>query len=98
MTIPPNSAIEFYNATQIIENINMPFVTRIRIRGADGEQQLTGSEIVSQIVTSRFPGVITEVGSNEGDNYVVVSIRGSIKVDKYFRTTSSANNIDGACD
>lgn len=98
VTVPPNSAIEFYNATQIIENINMPFVTRIRISGADGEQRLTGSEIVSQIVTSRFPGVITEVGSNEGDNYVVVSIRGSIKVDKYFRTTSSANNIDGACD
>ena len=98
VTVPPNSAIEFYNATQIIENVNMPFVTRIRIRGAEGEQELTGPEIVSQIVTSRFPGVVTEIGENEGDNFVVVSIRGNIKVDQYFKTTSSADNIDGACD
>jgi len=75
--------------------VSKPFVNRIKVKGSDGDYPLMGAEILSQIVTSRFPGVITD---DKGDDYVEVSIRGHINVDKFFKTESSSKNIDGACD
>ena len=93
ISVPEYSAIEVFDAIQTLENIQIPFVQRFIIRGAYGEFKLTGPEIEAQLIANAFGGVITEVGSD----FLVVSIKGTVKVANYFEFSNNINDLPDAC-
>jgi hypothetical protein len=85
--------VEVFDVIQTLENIQIPFVQRIIIRGVVDEINLTGPEIEAQLIANGFGGVITEIGTD----FLVVSVRGTIKVANYFEFNNSLNDIVGGC-
>lgn len=95
VTVPPNTAIEAYDAVATFDNVRLPFVKVVRVRGnrtASGAA-LTGEQIVTQLVTSQFGGVITNVRSD----YVDVTIRGTAIVQNYFETQIGTRRVPDGC-
>jgi len=95
VTVPPNTAIEAYDAVATFDNVTLPFVKVVRVRGTrtPGGPALTGEQIVTQLVTSQFGGVITNVRSD----YVDVTIRGTATVQNYFETQIGTRRIPDGC-
>jgi hypothetical protein len=93
ITVPPYNAVEVFDVIQTLENIQIPFVQRIIIRGVVDEINLTGPEIEAQLIANGFGGVITEIGTD----FLAVSVRGTIKVANYFEFNNSLNDIVGGC-
>lgn len=95
VTVLPYSAVEVFDVIQKLENVQIPFVQRFIIRGANGEgNYLTGPQIEAQLLANHFKGVIIEVGSD----FIVISIRGAVNVNNYFEYNNSLHDIAGACD
>lgn len=93
--IPAFTAVEVFDAIQVLENVKMPFVQKIRVRGKyNGTDALTGEDIVSQLLANQFDGVVSRV---EPD-YVEISIRGTATINKFFEVESQVNELKGACD
>lgn len=93
--IPEFTAVEVFDAIQSIDNVQMPFVQIIRVRGFyDGTVPLTGEDISSQLLANQFGGVVTNIESD----YVEISIRGTAIINKFFETESQVNEIFGECD
>jgi hypothetical protein len=93
--IPEFTSVEVFDAIQSIDNVKMPFVQKIRVRGYyDGTEALTGEDISSQLLANQFGGVITNIESD----YVEISIRGTARINKFFETESQVNEILGECD
>ena len=92
--IPEFTAVEVYDAVQTLENVTMPFVKILRVRGKyDGTDALTGEEISTQLLANQFGGVVSEVASE----YVEISIRGNVVIDKLFEVESSVTELQDAC-
>lgn len=96
VVLQPYSAIETYDAIQVIENIKLPFIQKFRVKGTDSgtSSPLTGEEIVSQMLANYFKGVVTNIGND----YVEFTIKGTLNLDKMYKTETSVNDIEGACD
>lgn len=96
VVLQPYSAIETYDAIQVIENIKLPFVQKFKVRGVDSKTQLplSGDEIVSQMLANYFKGVV----SNVGNDYVEFTIKGTLTLDKMYKTETNVKDIEGACD
>ncbi|MFP4642791.1 MAG: hypothetical protein ACLFM0_00395 [Spirochaetales bacterium] len=96
VNVPPNTAIEAYDAVASFDNVRLPFVKVVRVRGnrSGGGAALSGNQIVTQLVTSQFGGVITNVRSD----YVDVTIRGTATVQNYFETQIGTRRLPGGCD
>jgi hypothetical protein len=93
--IPEFTAVEVFDAIQSIDNVQMPFVQIIRVRGLyDGSDPMTGEDISSQLLANQFGGVVTSIESD----YVEISIRGTATINKFFETESQVNEIQGECD
>lgn len=93
--VPPNTVIEAYDAVATFDNVRLPFVKVIRVRGSrtGSGVALTGDQIVTQLVTSQFGGVITNVQAD----YVDVTIRGTAEVQNYFETQIGTRQIPDGC-
>lgn len=92
--IPPFTAVEVFDAIQVIENVKMPFVQKLRVKGLyDDTTPLSGQEINSQLLANQFGGVVSKV---EAD-YVEISIRGTATIDKFFEVESQVNELEGVC-
>ncbi len=95
ITVPPYTSVEVFDVIQKLENVRIPFVHRVLLRGNDDEGlPLSGPEIQTQLGASQFGGVIIEVGSD----YVEYSIRGNVNISNYFQYKNSVNDIKGICD
>jgi hypothetical protein len=93
--IPAFTAVEVFDAIQVLENVKMPFVQKIRVRGKyDDEDVLSGEDIVSQLLANQFDGVVSTVEQD----YVEISIRGTATIDKFFEVESQVNELKGECD
>lgn len=93
--IPAFTAVEVFDAIQVLENVKMPFVQKIRVRGKyNGVDALTGEDIVSQLLANQFDGVVSRVEQD----YVEISIRGTATIDKFFEVESQVNELKGECD
>lgn len=95
ITVPPNTAIEAYDAVASFDNVKLPFVKVVRVRGVRSGSgvPLTGDQIVTQLVTNQFGGVITNVRTN----YVDVTMRGTATVQNYFETQIGTRRIPDGC-
>ncbi len=95
ITVPPNTAIEAYDAVASFDNVKLPFVKVVRVRGVrrGSGVPLTGDQIVTQLVTNQFGGVITNVRTG----YVDVTMRGTATVQNYFETQIGTRRIPGGC-
>jgi len=92
--LQPFTAVEVFDAIQTLENVKVPFVQILRIRGKyDGLDPLSGKEIASQLLANQFGGVV----SNVQDDYVEISIKGTSVIQKFFEVESEVNEIEGAC-
>jgi len=96
ITVPPNTAVEAYDAVKTIEHVRVPFTQVLRITGTNKDDgiALTGREIRSQMLFNFVGGVITAVG----ENYVDISFRGNAIIDQLFEATTNVVELEGACD
>ncbi len=93
--IPAFTSVEVFDAIQVLENVKMPFVQKIRVRGKyNGTEVLAGEDIVSQLLANQFDGVVSRVDSD----YVEISIRGTATINKFFEVESQVNELKGECD
>lgn len=93
--VPPFTALEVYDAIQTINDVKMPFVQKIRVQGSyDGMgSNLSGNEIVSQLLANQFDGVITAVGNDYAD----ITIKGTATIGKYFVAKTRSGELKGRC-
>ncbi|MEM6733308.1 MAG: hypothetical protein AAF658_17240, partial [Myxococcota bacterium] len=78
-----------------LDAVKLPFVQVLRIRGSvSGEAALSGAEVADQLLANQFGGVVTDV-QNE---FVEVTVRGSVEVDNFFEVESQVQEIEGACE
>lgn len=93
--IPAFTAVEVFDAIQVLENVKMPFVQKIRVRGKyNAVDALTGEDIVSQLLANQFDGVVSSVEQD----YVEISIRGTATINNFFEVESQVNELLGECD
>jgi hypothetical protein len=93
VTVPPNSASLVYDVVQFYPDTKVQMTQRLRIRGTDDGVQLSGEVIKTLFRFSRFNGVITEIGSD----FIEVSIRGTMTLDKVLETQSEVQEVDPNC-
>ncbi|UII76198.1 hypothetical protein LV716_18335 [Flagellimonas sp. HMM57] len=93
--VEPGKAVLAYDAYQLYENIEVPFMKKVRIRGVDFKTGIsfTGEEIKAQFVFNNTEGVITEIGSD----FIEASIRGKVFIDRLARGTSEAREVESNC-
>jgi hypothetical protein len=95
ITVPPFTGVEAYDSIASFDNVRMPFVQRLRVRGSyDGVVPLTGEQIVSQLVANQFGGVVSNVGADHVD----ITIRGTAEIANYHEAYRGVVELVGACD
>ncbi len=95
ITVPPFTGVEAYDSIATFDNVRMPFVQRLRVRGSyDGVAPLTGDQIVSQLMANQFGGVVSNVGSD----FVDITIRGSAEIANYYEAYRGVVEVPGICD
>lgn len=89
--LAPYSGVEVYDIVMSLKQVRISFAQKIRIRGQyeDGSR-LSGEEIVSQVMSRPFDGVITEVGSS----YIIFTVKGDIRVDEAIEATTRVKELD----
>lgn len=90
--LPPLTVVEVFDAIQGVDNVRMPFVQTLRVRGRrdDGEQLLSGREITSQLLANQFGGVVSRVGSN----FVDITTKGTVTFNSFFDVRRSVTPYD----
>lgn len=85
--LPPLTVVEVFDAVQGVDNVRMPFVQTLRVRGRrdDGGQLLSGQEITTQLLANQFGGVVSRVGSN----FVDITTKGTVTFNSFFDVETS---------
>ena len=91
--VPPYSAVHVYDVVQTINDVKIPFVQKIRLEAELKGKKLLGKEIVQQLMSNQFGGVVTEIG----DKHVVITVRGFSHIDKLMESRTILNDIENAC-
>ena len=96
ITVPSKKATVVSDIYQTYTNIEIPYVQRFKVAGTypGGEGPLSGKEILTQLNFNSFSGVVTEVGST----YVVVTVRGTNRIDELIDTKTVAEDVPADCD
>lgn len=95
VSVPSGRASIVYDAFQTYEDVKVPFVKRLRLKGLaeNSSEPLTGREIATQLYMSNFYGVITTIGSD----FVEVSIKGNMFMDNIVDTQTDVIDIPANC-
>lgn len=95
LNVPPNTAVEVYDAVMTIKNVRVPFTQTVRITGTrrSNGDVLSGSELVTQMLFNFVGGLIAEVGSEHVD----VTLRGSSTIDQLMEASTDVNDLPGGC-
>ena len=93
--VPAGSASLVYDVFQLYPETKVNFVQRMRVEGVDSETgiPLTGEEIRSQFYVSGFNGVVTAVEPNS----IVITLRGTMKLDKIVDSESNVQDVPANC-
>lgn len=91
--VPPYAAVHVYDVVQTINDVKIPFVQKIRLEAELKGKKLLGKEIVQQLMSNQFGGVVTEIG----DKHVVITVRGFSHIDKLMESRTILNDIENAC-
>ena len=91
--VPPYSAVHVYDVVQTINDVKIPFVQKIRLEAELKGKKLLGKEIVQQLMSNQFGGVVTEIG----DKHVVITVRGFSHIDKLMESRTILNDIENSC-
>ena len=89
----PNSGVNVYDAIESYPNVRIPFVQTLRVAGTYNGIQLSGDEIVDQLMKNQFGGVVSKIASS----FVLITIRGTAIIDNYMHVKSNVVQIPGAC-
>lgn len=89
--LAPHSGVEVYDIVMSLKQVQITFAQKIRIRGQyENGLRLSGKEIMSQLMSRPFDGVITEIGSS----YVIFTVKGDIRVDEAIEATTRVRELD----
>lgn len=91
--VPPYAAVHVYDVVQTINDVKIPFVQKIRLEAELKGKKLLGKEIVQQLMSNQFGGVVTEIG----DKHVVITVRGFSHIDKLMESRTILNDIENSC-
>lgn len=94
--LPPYLVVDIYDAVKTIDDITIPYVLKLKVRGkfTEDNRELSGDEIVSQLRNNWFGGLIVQTN----DNDVLITIRGESKMNSLFESSSGAYEILNGCD
>jgi len=95
VTVPAGSASLVYDVFQFYPNTKVNFVQRLRVEGIDSETgvSLTGEEIKTQFYFNKFNGVITSIEPNS----IVITLKGTVTLDKVIKTESDVQDVPANC-
>ena len=95
VTVPSGSASLVYDVYQFYPNTKVNFAQRMRVEGLDTDTNtaLTGEEIRTLFYLNRFNGVITSVEANS----IVITLKGTVTLDKIIETESSVQDTPANC-
>ena len=95
VTVPSGSASLVYDVYQFYPETTVNFVQRMRVEGIDSEtgSALTGEEIRTLFYVNKFNGVITSVEANS----IVITLKGTVTLDKIIETESSVQDVPANC-
>lgn len=92
VTVPSGSASLVYDVTQFYPETKVNFVQRLRVEASD-DGPLTGEEIRTLFYLTNFNGVITDVEPNS----IVVTLRGTMTLDKIIDAESNVQDVPANC-
>ncbi|MGS2726821.1 hypothetical protein ACU8DI_09460 [Psychroserpens sp. BH13MA-6] len=91
--VPSGSASLVYDVQQFYPETKVNFVQRLRVEGTDNGQPLTGNEIRTLFYLTNFTGVITDIEPNS----IVVTLKGTITLDKIVKSESNVQDVPANC-
>ena len=95
VTVPSGSASLVYDVFQMYPETRINFVQKMRIDGYDTsiQESLSGEQIRTQFYLSGFNGVVTAVE----DNSIVISLRGTLTLDRILESESTVQDVPANC-
>lgn len=93
VTVPSGNASLVYDVQQFYPETRVNFVQKLRIEGNDNGEQLTGDDIRTLFYLTNFTGVITEIEPTS----IVVTLKGSMNLDKIVDTESNVQDVPSNC-
>jgi hypothetical protein len=97
IAVPPYTTLEVYDIIKSIDNVTIPFTQVLRIRSKDRRNNnlpLSGSEIVTQLLSNLTTSAIKRVG----DDYVDITMRGNVKMDRLFNAYTTVLGDSTGCE
>ncbi|WP_452220259.1 hypothetical protein [Lacinutrix salivirga] len=95
VTVPSGSASLVYDVVQFYPETRVNFAQRLRVEGIDSESglALTGEEIRTLFYVNGFNGVVSAVEPNS----MVVTLRGTLTLDKIIDSDSNVQDVPANC-
>ncbi len=95
VTVLPKTSSLVYDVYQFYPKTKVNFAQRMRIEGLDTDTNtpLTGNEIKTLFYVNKFNGVITSIEPNS----IVITLKGTITLDKVIKAESSVQDIPVEC-
>ena len=95
VTVPPQSAALVYDVAQFYADTKIQIAQKLRLTATyrSGES-VSGDVMATQLRFSRFDGVILFVG----EDYLDVSLQGTMTLEKVLETQSKVQEVDPDCD
>lgn len=96
ITVQPYSSVEIFDAVKLIDNVTIPYTQILRIRATDRRNSntpLSGQEIVTQLFSNLTTTAIKQVR----ENFVDITLRGNIKMDRIMHAFTTVLEDSSAC-
>ena len=96
ITVPPYTKLEIYDILKSIDNVTVPFTQVLRVRSKDRRNNglpLSGPEIVTQL----FSNLVTSAIKKVGEDFVDVTIRGNVKINRVLNAYTTVLGDSTGC-
>jgi hypothetical protein len=96
ITVPPYTKLEIYDILKSIDNVTVPFTQVLRVRSRDRRNNgvaLSGPEIVTQL----FSNLVTSAIKKVGEDFVDVTIRGNVKINRVLNAYTTVLGDSTGC-
>lgn len=94
IVLPPFTVVDVYDAVKSVDNILIPYVTKLKISGKfKNGLQLSGNDIVTQLRNNVFSGIISEVN----EDYVIITLKGNAVMNSLFQSSTGVRDIPDGC-
>jgi hypothetical protein len=96
LTVLPYTSVEVFDVIKSIDNVTVPFTQVLRIRAKDRRNNfapLSGQEIVTQLFSNLTTSAIRQIG----DNFVDITQRGNVKLNRILHATTTVLEDTTVC-